>query len=129
MWAVYMVLLFRDGRRDGAAAGLRCYRPLLYCGPLAWTANYFSSVHRYVAHEILPYRINHNSAPVEVRERLAIPDSRLPDAMRRLTDRPDVEEGIIFSTCNRVEVFTRSADIVPDLREFIHDTLDWTALL
>jgi glutamyl-tRNA reductase len=65
--------------------------------------------------------INHNSAPVEVRERLAIPDSRLPDAMRRLTDRPDVEEGIIFSTCNRVEVFTRSVDIVPDLREFIHD--------
>jgi glutamyl-tRNA reductase len=65
--------------------------------------------------------INHKSAPVEVRERLAIPDSRLPDAMRRLTDRPDVEEGIIFSTCNRVEVFTRSAEIVPDLREFIHD--------
>src|SRR5882757_7109849 len=65
--------------------------------------------------------INHNTAPVEVRERLAIPESRLPEAIRRLTDRPDVEEGIIFSTCNRVEVFTRSADIVPDLREFIHD--------
>ena len=30
--------------------------------------------------------VNHNSAPIEVRERLAIPESRLPDAMRRLLE-------------------------------------------
>ncbi|MCU1307711.1 MAG: glutamyl-tRNA reductase, partial [Acidobacteriaceae bacterium] len=64
--------------------------------------------------------INHKTAPVEVRERLAISESRLPEAVRSLTSRPDVEEGIIFSTCNRVEVLTRSVDIVPDLRGFLY---------
>ncbi len=37
--------------------------------------------------------VNHNTAPVEVRERLAIPDSRLPDALRRLVEHPGVDEG------------------------------------
>jgi glutamyl-tRNA reductase len=64
--------------------------------------------------------INHKTAPVAIRERLAIPESRLAEAIRRLTERPDVQEGIIFSTCNRVEVLTRSSEMVPDLRDFIH---------
>ncbi|MCU1309005.1 MAG: glutamyl-tRNA reductase [Candidatus Angelobacter sp.] len=64
--------------------------------------------------------INHKTAPVEVRERLAISESRLPEAVRSLASRPDVEEGIIFSTCNRVEVLARSVDIVPDLRGFLY---------
>ena len=46
--------------------------------------------------------VNHNTAPVEVREKLAVPDSRLPEAMKRLVLHPGVEEGVIFSTCNRV---------------------------
>ena len=41
---------------------------------------------------------------MEVRERLAIPESRLPEAMRRLAHYPGVEEGMILSTCNRVEL-------------------------
>jgi glutamyl-tRNA reductase len=65
--------------------------------------------------------INHKSAPVAVRERLAIPESRLTEAMRQLTQRPDVEEGVIFCTCNRVEVLAGSGEIVPDLRGFIND--------
>jgi glutamyl-tRNA reductase len=48
--------------------------------------------------------VNHKTAPVEVRERLAIPESRLPEALKRLAAHPGVEEGIILSTCNRVEV-------------------------
>jgi glutamyl-tRNA reductase len=63
--------------------------------------------------------VNHKSAPVEVRERLAIPDSRLPDAMRLLLQRPGVSEGIIFSTCNRVELLARSPLDSPDLRPFL----------
>ena len=32
--------------------------------------------------------VNHNRAPVEVRERLAIPESRLPEAMKTLVKHP-----------------------------------------
>ena len=37
--------------------------------------------------------VNHKTAPVEVRERLAIPDSRLPEALKRLAEHPGVDEG------------------------------------
>ena len=48
--------------------------------------------------------VNHKSAPLDVRERLAISESRLPDTCRDLTAHPGIEEGMIISTCNRVEV-------------------------
>jgi glutamyl-tRNA reductase len=50
--------------------------------------------------------INHNSAPIEVRERLAIPAGRLADATRSLLHQPGVREGLILSTCNRIELLT-----------------------
>jgi glutamyl-tRNA reductase len=50
--------------------------------------------------------INHNTAPIEVRERLAIPVERLADATRTLLHQPGVREGLILSTCNRVELLT-----------------------
>ena len=53
--------------------------------------------------------INHITAPIEVRERLAIPSSRLPDATRTLAHQPGVSEALILSTCNRVELVTLQA--------------------
>ena len=50
--------------------------------------------------------INHNTAPIEVRERLAIPAGRLADATRSLSSVPGIREGLILSTCNRVELLT-----------------------
>ena len=50
--------------------------------------------------------VNHNSAPLEVRERLAVPETQLPDAIRSLVQQPGVDEGMVLSTCNRVEVVT-----------------------
>ncbi|NOY83273.1 MAG: glutamyl-tRNA reductase [Nitrospirae bacterium] len=48
--------------------------------------------------------LNHRTASVEIRERLAISDARMGDALFRLTNDPVIEEGVILSTCNRVEV-------------------------
>jgi glutamyl-tRNA reductase len=62
--------------------------------------------------------VNHNSAPVEVRERLAIPESRLPDAVRTLVQQPGVEECMVLSTCNRVELLA-SINQESDLRNFL----------
>ncbi|HUR37336.1 MAG TPA: glutamyl-tRNA reductase [Terriglobales bacterium] len=65
--------------------------------------------------------VNHHTAPVEVRERLAISESRLPDAMRILVQTPGISEAIIFSTCNRVEILARAPKHPPDLRPFVED--------
>lgn len=48
--------------------------------------------------------LNHRTAPVEVRERLAFEEKTLPDALECLKQQPGVLEGMILSTCNRVEV-------------------------
>ena len=39
-----------------------------------------------------------------MRERLAFEEKGLPDALDRLHERPGMIEGMILSTCNRVEV-------------------------
>lgn len=65
--------------------------------------------------------INHKSAPVEVRERLAISDSRLPDALKHFTHHPGVDEGLILSTCNRVELLAQTRNGGADLRAFLRD--------
>lgn len=65
--------------------------------------------------------VNHKTAPVELRERLAIPSSRLAEATRSLVDRPGVREGMILSTCNRVEMLTCQEAPAPDLLGFIHE--------
>jgi len=54
--------------------------------------------------------LNHRTAPVEVRERLAFEAGALPDALDRLKQRPGMLEGMILSTCNRVEVAVTADD-------------------
>ncbi|HWZ51187.1 MAG TPA: glutamyl-tRNA reductase [Granulicella sp.] len=50
--------------------------------------------------------LNHNTAPVEIRERLSVPAARLADATRSLLHQPGIREGLILSTCNRIEILT-----------------------
>lgn len=56
--------------------------------------------------------ISHKFAPLEVRERLAYPDRRIPAALRALREVAGCEEAALLSTCNRVEVvaFTPEAE-------------------
>jgi glutamyl-tRNA reductase len=67
--------------------------------------------------------INHNTAPIELRERLAIPPHRLADATRALMAAPGIREGLILSTCNRVELLTvqDASESAPDLLRFIDE--------
>ena len=50
--------------------------------------------------------VNHKTAPVEIRERLAFSDAACMDGLRRLVDGEVVREGLIVSTCNRVEILS-----------------------
>jgi glutamyl-tRNA reductase len=54
--------------------------------------------------------LNHKTAPVEVRELLAFSESSLVEGLRSLVDGEVVREGLIVSTCNRVEVLTATAN-------------------
>lgn len=65
--------------------------------------------------------VNHKTAPVEVREQLAIPDKKLADALRQLMSVTGVREAMILSTCNRVEVLAHTANGGADLRQFLRE--------
>ncbi len=62
--------------------------------------------------------INHKSAPVEVRERLAFTEEACSTGLHALVDGEIVREGLIVSTCNRVEVLAETAN------ERLNDTIE-----
>ncbi len=54
--------------------------------------------------------INHSTAPISVREKVAITTEQLDDSLSLLSQY--VPCGIIISTCNRTEVYTVASDIL-----------------
>lgn len=54
---------------------------------------------------IVALGVNHVSAPVEVRERLAFAPDELAARLRELVAEPHVDEAAIISTCNRTEIY------------------------
>ncbi|HLG16136.1 MAG TPA: glutamyl-tRNA reductase [Blastocatellia bacterium] len=54
--------------------------------------------------------ISHKTAPLEMRERVAFSDDRMTDALSTLVDQENIDEGLILSTCNRVELLASSPD-------------------
>ena len=53
---------------------------------------------------IVCFGLSHQTAALAVRERFALPESALPEALARLMTVQDVTEGVIVSTCNRTEL-------------------------
>ncbi len=65
--------------------------------------------------KVLLTGLSYKTAPVEVRERFAFGESALPQALEVLRGCPGVEEALILSTCNRVEVAVNaSAEASPE---------------
>ena len=54
---------------------------------------------------LLALGINHKTASVELRERVAFPPEKLKKALQQLEAHPEVNSGVIVSTCNRTELF------------------------
>jgi glutamyl-tRNA reductase len=74
---------------------------------------------------IVAVGLNHRTASVELRERLAVTEGRLPEALAALKGWPGVTEGLILSTCNRVEVYAVVRDTAQgfdSLREYLLKT-------
>ena len=55
--------------------------------------------------EIFCVGINHESAPVSVREQMAIPETKLAEKCSLITDKEGFYEAVIISTCNRIEIY------------------------
>lgn len=64
--------------------------------------------------------VNHRTAPLEVRERLTIPESRLSEVVRELLAGV-AEEAMVLSTCNRVELLVEARNGHADLRAFLRE--------
>jgi glutamyl-tRNA reductase len=64
--------------------------------------------------------VNHKTAPIELRERIAISRDELPETTRALGEMPGVHECMIVSTCNRVEILAAVETPATDLIEFLH---------
>ncbi|GIW53962.1 MAG: hypothetical protein KatS3mg082_0366 [Nitrospiraceae bacterium] len=74
---------------------------------------------------IIVVGLSHKTAPIEIRERLAVPESRMGEALSRLCSYPGIKEGILLSTCNRVEVYAVVEEIESGysrVQEFLADT-------
>jgi len=79
---------------------------------------------------LLLFGVNHKTAPVELREQIAIQAERLSEATRSLAQTPGVREAMILSTCNRVELVVYPEGAPPDLMGFFNQffAIDHSAL-
>ena len=61
--------------------------------------------------------LSHKTAPVEVREKLSIPEANLESAIAHLKSYPHIEEVAILSTCNRLEIYAVTNETDQGMRE------------
>ncbi len=74
--------------------------------------------------DILIIGLNHKTATVEIREKVAFDGSKLDGAMKILKNSPDIKENIILSTCNRVEIYAGVRDLdsgTESIKSFLAD--------
>ncbi len=73
---------------------------------------------------IIVIGLNHKTADIELREKLAFSDTRIPEGVQGILNLPEMREIIILSTCNRVELYLYgdSAPETPDkVKLFLSD--------
>ena len=62
--------------------------------------------------ELLLLGTSHKTAPLAVRERVALPDGRAERFLRELAEHPEIREAVVLSTCNRTELYVVVSDPV-----------------
>jgi glutamyl-tRNA reductase len=79
--------------------------------------------------DLIVIGLSHQTAPVEVRERLAVIPAEIEGHLQQLVRLPGVAEAALVSTCNRVEVYAASSDAraaLAAVREHLHGGLAGT---
>jgi glutamyl-tRNA reductase len=62
--------------------------------------------------ELLLLGTSHKTAPLALRERVALPEGRAERFMRELAEHPEIREAVVLSTCNRTELYVVVGDPV-----------------
>ena len=73
---------------------------------------------------IIVIGLNHDTAPIDIREKAAFNGPKLEEAIDILKNFPGIKENIILSTCNRVEIYASVTDIASGserVKKFIAD--------
>ena len=73
--------------------------------------------------EILVVGLSHNTAPIELRERLNVPEQDLPKPLEMMGESTDLVERMLVATCNRVEVYAVAEGPIEGAVEGITDCL------
>jgi glutamyl-tRNA reductase len=60
--------------------------------------------------EIVCLGLSHHTAPVEIREKFAVPEHEIARSALELSHQPGLGEAVIVSTCNRVEFYVATED-------------------
>ncbi len=66
--------------------------------------------------------LNHKTAPIDIREKLAFPEKEIEKALTEAHSLPSVKETMILSTCNRVEIYAISQEVetsIQQLKDFL----------
>ncbi len=75
---------------------------------------------------LLAFGVNHKTAPVEIREKVAFPPEQLSSALHELVARDGLREAAILSTCNRTELYCGTADDKPSTADHYRAALlEW----
>ncbi|ACK73529.1 glutamyl-tRNA reductase [Gloeothece citriformis PCC 7424] len=68
--------------------------------------------------------LSHKTAPVEVREKLSIPEAKLEEVLAHLKSYPHIQEVAILSTCNRLEIYavvTETEQGIIEISQFLSE--------
>ena len=72
--------------------------------------------------DLIVIGLNHKTAPIEIRERLAFQEDQIAEALCQTRSLPSMKEGMILSTCNRVEIYGAARETekaIIDLKNFL----------
>jgi glutamyl-tRNA reductase len=72
--------------------------------------------------------LSHKTAPVEIREKLSVPDDAKEKAIAQLRSYPHLDEVAILSTCNRLEIYVIAKETENGVRELTQFLAEWSQI-
>lgn len=72
---------------------------------------------------IVSVGLSHRITPVELLEKLVVPSAQLDDVLARLHGSPDIDEVVVLSTCNRLEVYAATRGPVAEVTAAVADLM------
>lgn len=71
--------------------------------------------------KLITLGINHQTAPIAIREKLAFHSAQLCHGLQNLLQNPVIKEVVILSTCNRTEIYSNTNDVTAILNWLINE--------